>query len=132
MQTSGAEVDQQSDVEARGFQVAHELRLVYGKQVRHGFQFDDQVSFHEEVGHEIADDPSAELRGNRHLLRHADSGIRERDGKGVFVDLLEVAGTEFAMDVHRAPDHRSCESVVDHRKNPVNPGNPAILSKKCG
>jgi hypothetical protein len=45
----GVEVDQQSGMHARGFQIRHQLGLMNIVETGHRFEFNDNLSFHNQV-----------------------------------------------------------------------------------
>lgn len=51
----GAEIQEQSFVEAGGGKVIDELHLVSNRETEHGFVFHEQNPVDEQIGHKIAD-----------------------------------------------------------------------------
>ena len=46
LKAGSAEVDQKTDVYARGFEITYQLRLMYRKKIRNCFQFNDKTLFY--------------------------------------------------------------------------------------
>jgi hypothetical protein len=71
-----AEIQQEADFDAGGFQVIGELGLVRGVKVFDGFEFEDDLVFHYDVGHVVADQLTVVIDLDFLFLFGAETGFQ--------------------------------------------------------
>jgi hypothetical protein len=107
-------IDEQADFNAGGFQVIGELGLVCGVKVFDGFQFEDDLVFHDDVGHVVADQLVVVIDLDLLFLFGAESGFQELDQEGILIDDFKEAEAEGVVNLVGTLDDCGGEVLVFH------------------
>ena len=95
----GTEVDEKPVPQSRRFQVADDLGDMFRCQSLDRLKFDDQPSFHQQIGEVFTDDGSVlVINCDGLLLLHYKPGLCQAMCKGIFIDLFEMPVTEVSMN----------------------------------
>jgi hypothetical protein len=103
-QTRMAEVEEQCQAQAGGFQIVHALREVDAVEGSHCFQFDDDAVINNQIGGVFPDDNSVVSNDDRMLLRDAEAVFPQLVSQAILVHLFQKSGSHFVQDGECATD----------------------------
>jgi len=112
--TLSPNIDEQADFNAGRLEIVDELGLVYGVEVFDGFEFKDDLVFHDDVGHVVADQLVVVIDLDLLFLFGAESGFQELDQEGILIDDFKEAEANGVVDLVGALDDVGCEVLVFH------------------
>jgi hypothetical protein len=92
-------IDEQADFNAGRLEIVDELGLMCGMQVFDGFEFEDDLVFHDDVGHVVADQLTVVIDLDLLFLFGAETGFQELDQEGILIDDFKEAEAEGVVDL---------------------------------
>ena len=99
LEFGGAEVDEESVVQAKGVEIVDGLCQVGGGKSGDGFEF-DEYAVDNHIGHIFAEDKAVfVVDGNGDLGLDGEAGLFQPVGQSGFVNIFEKSGSEVGMEV---------------------------------
>src|SRR3954447_26989446 len=94
-----AKVDEKAGFDARGGEIADDLRNVFVRDAATRFEFDNQTAFDEQVRKVRAEYESILVANSqRMLLKYVQPQLLQAMGEGILIDFFQMATPQVAMN----------------------------------
>jgi len=107
-------IDEQADFNAGRLEIVDKLGLVCGVEVFDGFEFKDDLVFHDDVGHVVTDHLVIVIDLDLLFLFGVASGFQELDQEGILIDGFKEAEAEGVVNLVGTLDDCGGEILVFH------------------